>query len=173
MNISCGWSSQDAVGLGESWRDSHCSQDASAPVGISAAKQRKRWGEVLTVPSGPRALPSRQPSGVLSSCLCRENFSGPHLPAGVEGRLVWAKLLQISVVTGGWALPLTKEGVSEWRAVTSSQPQASGLYFHELSLASLPNPYFNRSTSSQKEKLHYIWILQYIPPYSAFCYDQS
>lgn len=84
MNISC-WSSQDAVELGESWRDSHCSQGASAPVETSAAKQRERWGEKITGLSGPRALPSQQPSGYCLN-LCAERISvGPTVPAAGAG----------------------------------------------------------------------------------------
>lgn len=92
--------------------------------------------------------------GVVFTSEQREFLWAPPFP---QWGLAPEKLLQTSGVVAGWALPLTKEGVSEWRAMIPSQPRASWLDFHQLSLPSLPHPYFNRSTPSQKEGLQYIF----------------
>lgn len=123
-------------------------QGESASVRISAERRWVPgrggvWGEVHLGLSPPRSLSG----AIVFGSEQGESPAAAWFPQ--QARPQQQESADILVVGGA---PFPHPGrPAEWRAVTRCQPRGLGLYFHQLSLPSLPPPRFHRSTSSQRE----------------------
>lgn len=76
----------DVIGLGESWRDSHCSQDASVPMGTSAEQRERSAGVRCSLASLVLGLCLPNNHQMCRLHLCAERISGsPTVPTAGAG----------------------------------------------------------------------------------------
>lgn len=156
------------VGLEERWENSSlypCEKSASVRISTKKGYTGARYTMVSQLPD--LCLHSYQ--GLQPPSLCKENFHAPYLSH--SRGWPWQNASADISYNRGLSCSWTKEGVSAWRAVIHVQPWVPQLYFYQISFHS-PILILIDTLLAKKSDLN-IWILKYIPLYSAFLYDQS